>query len=248
MFVVRCLCMYFCSCISLKRRTDFAVAFSLCGLKTMSSRTVRSRLMKSKTDPIPRTAATTSLAASKTTTPSTTDDSDECKTSGLYLLKSEPHEFSIEDLKRKGREEWDGVRNYTARNYLRQMKVGDRCWFYHSSCKTPAIVGTCRIVRQAKPDQTALDPNHEYYDPKSTKEKCRWDSCLVEFESIYETPITLKELRTQAKTSSVIDGMLLFHRSRLSVMPVTHEEWQIVEDLMKRKERNEDLLSSPRSV
>lgn len=166
----------------------------------------------------------------------------------LYLLKSEPHEFSIEQLKAQGREEWDGVRNYTARNFMRQMKVGDRCWFYHSSCKTPAIVGVCRIVREAQPDQTALDPRHEYYDPKSTAEKCRWDSVLVEFDTLYETPVTLKELRAQATVNSVIAGMMLLHRSRLSVMPVTTEEWSAVKELMKRKEIDkEDLTAVPSS-
>jgi predicted RNA-binding protein with PUA-like domain len=163
-------------------------------------------------------------------------------TTKFYLLKSEPDEFSIQHLKHKGREEWDGVRNYSARNYMRQMKVGDQCWFYHSSCKTPAIVGTCRIVREAEPDQTALDPKHENYDPKSTPENCRWDSVLVEFDSIYDTPITLKELRAQAKKNDVIGGMMLLNYSRLSVMPVTSEEWTMVGHLIERKENKEDLL------
>ena len=160
----------------------------------------------------------------------------------LYLLKSEPDDFSIDDLKRKGREEWDGIRNYTARNYMRQMRKGDTCWFYHSSCKTPAIVGTCRIVREAQPDQTALDPNHKNYDPKSTPEAIRWDSCLIEFDSILDTPITLKELRTQGKINDVIAGMKLLGQSRLSVMPVTQAEWDMVNALMRRKELKEDLL------
>ena len=158
-----------------------------------------------------------------------------------FLLKSEPHEFSIQQLQQQGRaEEWDGVRNYAARNVLRTMQVGDMCWFYHSSCAAPAIVGTCRVVRGAQPDKTALDPAHANYDPKSTPQNCRWDSVLVEFDSIYETPITLKELRAQAKTNDVIAGMMLLHRSRLSVMPVTMEEWTMVERLMERKANQED--------
>ena len=197
------------------------------------------------------TAAAVSASTTTTTSARTAKTSDEeydkeesSSRPQLYLLKSEPHEFSIHDLKQKGREEWDGVRNYTARNFMRQMKSADRCWFYHSSCKTPAIVGTCRVARTARPDATALDPKHENYDAKSTPEKCRWDSVLVEFESLYETPITLKELRMQAKVNTVIANMMLLHRSRLSVMPVTAKEWQAVESLMQRKEQGEDLLMS----
>jgi len=156
----------------------------------------------------------------------------------LYLLKSEPHEFSIDDLKNKGREEWDGIRNYAARNHMRQMREGDLCWFYHSSCKTPAIVGTCRIVRGSRPDRTAMDPEHKNYDPKLRE----WISCLVEFDSTLEAPITLKELKAQAKINSVIAGMMLLRQSRLSVMPVTRTEWNEVENLIGRKRRNEDLL------
>lgn len=132
---------------------------------------------------------------------------------------------------------------------MRQMKIGDQCWFYHSSCKTPAIVGLCRIAREAQPDQTALDPQHENYDAKSTTiENCRWDSVLVEFDSIYETPITLKELREQAKQGNqVIAGMMLLRQSRLSVMPVTTQEWNAVQDLIQRKERNEDLTGQSSS-
>ncbi|KAL7580923.1 hypothetical protein ACA910_005742 [Epithemia clementina (nom. ined.)] len=144
----------------------------------------------------------------------------------------------------KTREEWDGVRNYAARNHLRSMNVGDLCWFYHSSCATPAIVGTCRVVRKAIPDVTAFqDPKHPNYDPKSTSaENCRWDSVLVEFDSLYETPITLKELRHQAKHNQVLENMMLLKRGRLSVMPVTATEWLQVQDLMERKARGENLL------
>ena len=160
-----------------------------------------------------------------------------------FLVKSEPHEFSIQQLKECGREEWDGVRNYAARNHLRQMRLGDNCWFYHSSCKIPAIVGKCRVVRTAAPDATALDPQHDNYDPKSTPDNCRWDSVLMEFDELLETPVTLKELRNMAKSNPVIDGMLLLKRSRLSVMPVTEEQWLAVESLIERKEKGEDLLT-----
>ena len=165
-------------------------------------------------------------------------------TKKYFLLKSEPNEFSIQQLKEKTREEWDGVRNFAARNHLRSMRVGDLSWFYHSSCATPSIVGTCRIVREAVPDVTAFqDPKHENYDPKSTAENCRWDSVLVEFDSIYETPITLKELRNQGKHNTAIANMFLLNRSRLSVMPITGSEWSAVHSLMERKANGENLLT-----
>ena len=162
--------------------------------------------------------------------------------SSYYLLKSEPHEYSIEHLQRDYRSEWDGVRNYAARNFMREMEVNDRCFFYHSSTTKPAIVGTCRVIRAAQPDETALDESHENYDPKSTSESCRWDSVQVEFESQFETPITLQELRAQAKNNSTIAGMMLLQRGRLSVMPVTEAEWNAVLELQTRKERGNDLL------
>jgi predicted RNA-binding protein with PUA-like domain len=218
---------------------NYGALFQRVGLLTALSVTARYRI------PLHRFAMSTRKKLSKldqTAGAASAEAAVNTNATNLYLLKSEPHEFSIEDLKRKGREEWDGVRNYSARNYMRQMKVGDRCWFYHSSCKTPAIVGICRVVREAQPDQTALNPDHENYDAKSTPENCRWDSVLIEFDSICETPLTLKELRTQAKFNDVIAGMMLLNRSRLSVMPVTDQEWTMIEHLMQRKENKDDLL------
>jgi|UPI000581A974 predicted RNA-binding protein with PUA-like domain len=161
-----------------------------------------------------------------------------------FLIKSEPSEFSIHNLEARPRqrEEWDGVRNYAARNHIRSMRENDRCWFYHSACKTPAIVGTCRVVRTAAPDATALDSNHPGYDPKSTAESCRWDSVLVELESIFESPITLKELRAQAKINKTVASMTILKMSRLSVTPVTRSQWDEVARLLERKEQGEDLL------
>jgi predicted RNA-binding protein with PUA-like domain len=160
-----------------------------------------------------------------------------------YLLKSEPHEFSIQMLQDVGREEWTGVRSMAARKHLSSMKEGDRCFFYHSSCKVPAIVGTCTVARIARPDETAVDPtNVRYYDPKSTSEKNRWLSVLVEFESIYQdTAVTLQELRDQAKTDSLIADMLLLRQSRLSVMPISSEQWEAVTELQTRKGLGDEL-------
>ncbi|KAG7367241.1 EVE domain containing protein [Nitzschia inconspicua] len=157
-----------------------------------------------------------------------------------FLVKSEPSEYSIQQLQQDHHQEWDGVRNYTARNHLNTMKPGDKCFFYHSSCKLPSIVGTCRIARAAQPDQTAVNPKHKNFDPKST-ESNRWVSVLVEFEALFETSITIKELRMQATINPVIANMSLLRQSRLSVMPVSDEEWQAVLDLQTRKEQGEDL-------
>jgi predicted RNA-binding protein with PUA-like domain len=121
------------------------------------------------------------------------------QTPNYFLLKSEPSEFSIQDLEECGEEEWDGVRNYQARNKLRAMKVGDLAYFYHSSCSVPGIVGTMRIVREVAPDETALDPNHNGYDPKSTPAICRWDAVRLRFETKFHEPVTLRQLKKGPK-------------------------------------------------
>jgi predicted RNA-binding protein with PUA-like domain len=160
-----------------------------------------------------------------------------------WLLKSEPSEYSIQQLQQDQQEEWNGVRNYSARNHLKNMKSGDRCFFYHSSCQTPSIVGTCRVVREAQPDATAVDPSHSSYDAKSTPDNNRWVSVLVEFEDNFQTPITIKELREQASVNPVIANMMLLRQSRLSVMPVIDEESEAIFELQSRKARGDDLLS-----
>ena len=164
-----------------------------------------------------------------------------------FLLKSEPHEFSIQHLERnKGCiEEWSGVRNFEARNILRSMKVGDRAFFYHSSCKETGVVGTVTISRGAQPDVTAYqDPKHSGFDPKSSPDNCRWDSVQVRLESVYPVMVLLKELKAQAKINDVLAEMTLLRKSRLSVSRVTPEEWILVEQLVERKANGEDLLQS----
>ena len=160
-----------------------------------------------------------------------------------FLLKSEPEEFSIQDLSttKGSMEEWSGVRNFAARNILREMKVGDEAFFYHSSCKVPGIVGTVRIVREAQPDETALDPKHSGYDPKSTKENCRWDSVKVRLEAIYPEIVTLKELKAQASVNPVIADMTILKRGRLSVTRVKSEEWEAVVCMLERKMASENI-------
>ncbi len=143
-----------------------------------------------------------------------------------WLMKSEPDEFSIDDLKsRPGRREpWDGVRNYQARNMLRdEMKIGDQAFFYHSNCDTPGIVGIVKIASEGYPDPTAFDPEDDHYDPKSDPENPRWYLVDVEFVRKLDRVITLAEL----KAEPALENMPLTRRgNRLSVMPVAEAEWQ----------------------
>lgn len=161
-----------------------------------------------------------------------------------FLLKSEPSDYSISDLERDREEEWDGIRNYQARNYLRTMKVGDRAFFYHSKASTPAltgIVGTCRIAREAQPDMTALDPNSEYYDVKCTQQECKWDSVLVEHEQTFPVVLSLKEIKEIAskEPEGVIARLALLKQSRLSVVPLDLEQWNEVIRLINDKAASE---------
>ena len=142
------------------------------------------------------------------------------------LMKSEPDCFSIDDLKAVDSEPWDGVRNYQARNMLRdQIKVGDGVLFYHSNCKEPAIVGIAEVVREGYPDHTALDTREKHFDPKSTDEKPIWYMVDVKYIRHLEKPLTRDDLRRHP----VLSGMGVLRKgNRLSVMPVTAEQWQLI--------------------
>ena len=145
-----------------------------------------------------------------------------------WLLKSEPDVFSLEDLKNcpNQTEPWDGIRNYQARNLMRdEMKVGDQAFFYHSRQAEPAIVGTVRVVREAYPDHTSWDPSSKYFDEKSSAENPRWLMMDVQFESEFSRPVTLKELRSVPELKEMF---LLRKGMRLSVQPVTEEEFQLI--------------------
>ena len=145
-----------------------------------------------------------------------------------WLLKSEPDVFSLEDLKNcpNQTEPWDGIRNYQARNLMRdEMKVGDQAFFYHSRQAEPAIVGTVRVVREAYPDHTSWDPSSKYFDEKSSPENPRWLMVDVQFESEFSRPVTLKELRSVPELKEMF---LLRKGMRLSVQPVTEEEFQLI--------------------
>lgn len=142
-----------------------------------------------------------------------------------WLMKSEPEEFGIDDLKNRPRktEAWDGVRNYQARNIMRdEMKKGDLVFFYHSNCKVPGIVGIMTIDREGYPDPTAFDPEDKHYDPKSDPENPRWILVDVKYKSKFDRTVSLAELREQKQLA---DMKILQRGNRLSVTPVTRKEW-----------------------
>ncbi|EPF64457.1 EVE domain-containing protein [Pseudomonas syringae] len=142
-----------------------------------------------------------------------------------WLMKSEPDEFSISDLQRLGSARWDGVRNYQARNFLRAMAKGDEFFFYHSSCPEPGIAGIGKIARSAYPDPTALDPESHYHDAKATEEKNPWSAIDVEFVETFKRVLGLGYLKQQSQLEQL---PLVQKGSRLSVMPVTAEQWAAI--------------------
>lgn len=141
-----------------------------------------------------------------------------------WLMKSEPEEFSIDALAKVGREPWSGVRNYQARNYMKDMKVGDAVFFYHSNTAVPGIVGIAEVVSAASPDPTQFQKKSDYYDPTSKPEEPRW--CLVDvaFKRKLKRTISLDELKAQAEALG--DFPLIRRGNRLSVLPVTAAQWQ----------------------
>lgn len=147
-----------------------------------------------------------------------------------WLLKSEPDVFGIDHLKSRPNktEPWDGVRNYQARNMMRdEMKKGDLAFFYHSNCDEPGIVGIMQIVRAGYPDHTAFDPEAKYYDPKSDPEHPRWYMVDVKYKRHLKRNVTLKELRDYADTA-LSDLPLLRKGNRLSIMPVSQPAWEFI--------------------
>ena len=145
-----------------------------------------------------------------------------------WLVKSEPEVFSYDDLAKspKKTSHWDGVRNYTARNHMRDgMKKGDLVFFYHSNAEPPAIVGVAEVVREAYPDPTALDPTHDHFDPKSKPEAPAWVMVDIKAVEKLKRPLGLPELRT----IKGLEKMTLLQKgSRLSVQPVSPAEWDII--------------------
>jgi predicted RNA-binding protein with PUA-like domain len=147
-----------------------------------------------------------------------------------WLLKSEPDVFGIDDLERapKRTTGWEGVRNYQARNMMRDgMRKGDLAFFYHSSCEVPGIAGIVKVVRESYADPTQFDPKSEYYDAASTPDEPRWFCVDVQFVRRIEPLITLSELREHA--SGALREMVVLKRgNRLSVTPVSDAEWRFI--------------------
>lgn len=147
-----------------------------------------------------------------------------------WLLKSEPDTFGIDDLEAAPRSTtaWDGVRNYQARNMLRdEFRRGDLAFFYHSSCKEPGIAGIVKVVRAGYPDPSAFDRNSPYFDPQDDPKSPRWYSVDVKLDRRIDPPITLKELRSRQR-GALKDMLLLRRGNRLSVTPVTADEWKFI--------------------
>ena len=146
-----------------------------------------------------------------------------------WLMKSEPTVYSIDDLERDGKTCWEGVRNYRARNYMREMQIGDRVLFYHSNAKPSSVVGLARVVREAYPDHYALDKRNRYYDPKSSAANPRWFMVDIAFEQKFPRPVSLEEIKNSAK----LKRMVLVNNSRLSVQPVTEDEFGFVTSMAR---------------
>ncbi len=147
-----------------------------------------------------------------------------------WLFKAEPHIYGIDHLaaapNKTGR--WDGIRNYQARNFLRdQVALNDEVFIYHSSCKNVGIVGTAKVVKTAYPDPTQFNPESDYYDPKSTTENPRWVSVDIQLTKVFPRLISLAEIKAQPQ----LENMVLVKQSRLSTQPVTGEEWKFINNL-----------------
>jgi predicted RNA-binding protein with PUA-like domain len=146
-----------------------------------------------------------------------------------WLIKSEPDEFSIWDLQAKSREPWTGVRNFQARNYMRDlMQPGDQVIFYHSSTVPPGAVGLAKVVSQAYPDPTQFDPGSDYFDPRATPQKPVWHLVDFGFDRLLPRLVTLEELRANPATATM---RVCTRGNRLSITPVTPEEFQAVLEL-----------------
>lgn len=139
-----------------------------------------------------------------------------------WLIKSEPDAYSIDDLKKDKKTHWDGVRNYQARNFMRdEMKKGDQVIYYHSNTEPPGAVGVCEVVKEGYPDFTAFDPDDKHYDPKSNKDTPTWIMVDVKFVQKFKSIVPLTDIKENKKLQ---DMKLVQRGNRLSVMPVTKTE------------------------
>lgn len=143
-----------------------------------------------------------------------------------WLMKSEPTCYSISDLQQEGETHWDGVRNYQARNMMRdKMKVGDLVFFYHSNTKIPGISGVMSVSSAPYPDFTAQDPTDDHYDPKASEENPRWFMVDVKFVEAFDSVISLQALKNNP---SLKEMLILRKGNRLSITPLTKQEWDAV--------------------
>lgn len=143
-----------------------------------------------------------------------------------WLMKSEPGDYSIDDLARDKKEPWDGIRNYQVRNMIRDdMAMGDHVLFYHSSCKVPGAVGIAKIASDAYPDPTQFDPRAKHYDPKSKEAEPRWLLRDVAFDRKFDRVIPLKELKAHP---GLKDCRLNQRGNRLSVFPLDKNHWDLI--------------------
>ena len=149
-----------------------------------------------------------------------------------WLMKSEPDVFGIDTLAKAKNQTsaWDGVRNFQARNFMREMQVGDLVFFYHSSCDIPGIAGTMKVAKAAYPDKTQFDAKNDHYDPASKPDSPRWYVVDVKLEKKFPRVISLEELRTHA-SGKLQDMIVLKRGNRLSVTPVTKGEWEFISSL-----------------
>lgn len=146
-------------------------------------------------------------------------------------MKSEPEAYSIDDLAADGRTHWDGVRNYQARNLMRdQMKVGDRVLYHHSQLRPPGVVGLAEVVREAYPDHTSWDPDSHYFDPKASPDVPRWVMVDIAFVEKFDRMVSIDEMREHPE----LQDMVLLNRSRLSVQPVTPGQFDFIVELARR--------------
>lgn len=145
----------------------------------------------------------------------------------FWLFKSDPDEFGLEHLQRCPQQTtlWDGVRNYQARNYMREMKNGDGVLFYHSQISPPAVVAVAEVVREAYPDPTQFESRSKYRDPKSSPDNPRWSAVDIRLRAVFSRPVTLPEMRDEA---GLAEMELLRRGSRLSIQPVRSVEWRRV--------------------
>ena len=153
-----------------------------------------------------------------------------------WLMKSEPSTFGIDHLAaaRQQTTGWDGVRNFQARNYLREMSKGDQAFFYHSSCDVPGVAGIVTIAREAYPDATAFDAKHDHYDADSDPDNPRWYMVDVKLVKKLDRVVTLEELRAHA--GGKLKNMIVLKRgNRLSITPVTKAEWEFVSSLASKR-------------